>query len=62
MTTPPARVEDRVPDAAAPLERGTHTALDSSELLQHRQEVVIRHEGALYRLRRTRSGGLILTK
>ena len=35
--------------------------IPSETLLQGRTEVVIRHEGRLYRLRRTRLGKLILT-
>lgn len=35
--------------------------VESSDLLGGRPEVVIRHEGRLYRLRRTRLGKLILT-
>ena len=35
--------------------------LDSRELLGPRDEVLIRHEGRLYRLKRTRQGKLILT-
>lgn len=36
-------------------------AIPSEALLQGRAEVLIRHEGRLYRLRRTRLGKLILT-
>lgn len=35
--------------------------VESRALLGDRQEVLIRHEGRLYRLRRTRLGKLILT-
>ena len=35
--------------------------LESNDLLQGQAEVVIRHEGRFYRLRRTRLGKLILT-
>lgn len=35
--------------------------LESRELLGPREAVLIRHAGRLYRLRRTRSGKLILT-
>jgi hemin uptake protein HemP len=35
--------------------------LDSAELLGEQGEVLIRHEGRIYRLRRTRLGKLILT-
>jgi hemin uptake protein HemP len=34
----------------------------STELLAGGQEAEIEHEGGLYRLRRTRNGGLLLTK
>jgi hemin uptake protein HemP len=46
------------PDSPAP---GAGPVLDSRELLLGRAEVLIRHEGRLYRLRRTRLGKLILT-
>ncbi len=36
--------------------------IDSEQILQGEQEILISHEGALYRLRRTRSGKLILHK
>ena len=45
------------PPAPPPEER----ILDSRELLGPRHEVLIRHEGRLYRLKRTRQGKLILT-
>lgn len=34
----------------------------SEDLLKGRHEVVLLHDGQVYRLRRTRSGKLILTK
>jgi hemin uptake protein HemP len=40
---------------------GPGPVLDSQALLGGRPEVLIRHEGRLYRLRRTRLGKLILT-
>ena len=36
--------------------------LESADLLQGQDHVLIRHEGALYRLQTTRLGKLILTK
>jgi hemin uptake protein HemP len=39
----------------------TQKVLESRELLGGRPEVLIRHEGRFYRLRRTRLGKLILT-
>ena len=38
------------------------TVLSSEELLDGRTEVMIEHNGDLYRLRHTRQGKLILTK
>ena len=40
----------------------TERILDSTQLLQGRSHVLIRHEGVLYRLQATRLGKLILTK
>jgi hemin uptake protein HemP len=45
------------PPAATPVQ----PTIESRDLLGGRPEVVIRHEGRLYRLRRTRLGKLILT-
>ncbi len=47
----------------ASLESGAlmQRVLESRDLLDGKAEVVIRHEGRLYRLRRTRLGKLILT-
>ena len=36
--------------------------LESADLLQGQDHVLIRHEGAIYRLQTTRLGKLILTK
>ncbi|MEN9903866.1 MAG: Hemin uptake protein hemP [Pseudomonadota bacterium] len=36
--------------------------IDSQQLLQGRQEVVILHQGQAYRLQQTRAGKLILVK
>jgi hemin uptake protein HemP len=41
---------------------GTPPAIPSEALLQGRQVVLIEHGGAVYTLRATRSGKLILTK
>lgn len=38
------------------------TAVDSQQLLQGKKELVIQHQGRLYRLQATRQGKLILTK
>ena len=42
-------------------DRHTSEVVQSSELLKGGQELLIQHEGRLYRLRRTRLGKLILT-
>jgi len=36
--------------------------LDSHALFRRRSEVMILHEGRLYRLRKTRNGGLLLNR
>jgi|LNFM01.1.fsa_nt_gb hemin uptake protein HemP len=62
---PARRPEGDLPD------HGTASAADgasaspeyaSRELMAEHEEIRIRHEGTLYRLRRTSSGKLILTK
>lgn len=53
----PAEDAKRLPEAATSGER----TVESSELLAGREELLIRHDGRLYRLRRTRLGKLILT-
>jgi hemin uptake protein HemP len=47
---------------AAPPPSGDAQSLDSRLLFRDTREVLIRHNGALYRLRLTRAGKLILTK
>ena len=41
---------------------GAHRRIRSEDLFQKAQEVIIEHEGEIYRLRITRNGKLILTK
>jgi hemin uptake protein HemP len=53
---PDDRREPAERDGAAP------RRWSSSELLAGGQEAEIEHQGGLYRLRRTRNGGLLLTK
>ena len=57
-TTQPTTA-DALPDAFTA--SGTWRPLTSEALFQGRAEVVIRHNGRDYRLRRTRLGKLILT-
>jgi hemin uptake protein HemP len=59
MSQPQAAVLS--PAAAAP-RSGDALALDSQQLFRHTREVLIQHNGAVYRLRLTRAGKLILTK
>jgi hemin uptake protein HemP len=53
------------PRAAQPsdavVQSGAGRVVESTDLLAGQSEVVIRHEGRTYRLRRTRLGKLILT-
>lgn len=44
------------------IELPEHRVINSEVLLQGAKELWIRHHGELYRLRETRSGGLILGK
>lgn len=57
---PPERNVQAAPDPANPL-TGDKKILDSAVLLGAAGEVLIRHRGRVYRLRRTRSDKLILT-
>lgn len=56
MSLPP------LPDTPPPAGLDGLPKLDSRELFRHGDEILIEHDGALYRLRRTRNGKLILTK
>ncbi len=47
---------------ARPLREGAAMVLDSGALFAGQQTVLIRHQGELYRLQKTRQGKLILTK
>ena len=53
-----------LPSAAERTKRTEHPErmVESGELLQGKDHVLIRHEGAIYRLQSTRLGKLILTK
>jgi len=53
-----------LPAAAKRIKRTEHTErmVESAELLQGKGHILIRHEGAIYRLQSTRLGKLILTK
>ncbi|MEM8588670.1 MAG: hemin uptake protein HemP [Pseudomonadota bacterium] len=51
---------------AAPIDRARAEpqgrVLDSAHILAGQREVIIEHEGVVYRLRHTKNGKLILTK
>jgi hemin uptake protein HemP len=53
----PREGESGAPETGSALQR----VVESRDILGGNAEVVIRHEGRLYRLRRTRLGKLILT-
>jgi hemin uptake protein HemP len=57
----PGQLAAPTPAAAAPAALGAPRVIDSAELLGPQGEVLIDHEGRVYRLRRTRLGKLILT-
>lgn len=54
--------EGRHDDPEAKPPKGGNGMLDSARLFAEGNEVTIRHEGQLYRLRLTRNGKLILNK
>lgn len=54
--------QPRRPDAPPAAPQILFPVIDSQDLLRGNQEVLINHEGNLYRLRLTRSGKLILHK
>ena len=66
MATParPAPEKPSTPDAqpAMPIGASCHRRWRSAELLGHQQEIEIEHGQAIYRLRLTSLGKLILTK
>ena len=54
--------EQRLDDAGAKSPKGEDSILDSAQLFAEGNEVKIRHEGQLYRLRLTKNRKLILNK
>lgn len=54
--------EKRDDDARAKRPEGEDVVLDAAQLFAEGNEVKIRHEGQLYRLRLTRNGKLLLNK
>lgn len=63
MPAQPERTTDRIPEVldSKALSKSEPRAYDSQQLFGAGREVVIRHGGRDYRLRRTRLGKLILT-
>lgn len=59
----PKRLSESRPSAGMRADVHHHrTPLNSADLLAGRREVVIDHDGELYRLRHTKNGKLILNK
>jgi hemin uptake protein HemP len=56
------RQESPPPRTPPPTQAADSRRLDSRALLGSRRELLIQHNGELYRLRLTRAGKLILTK
>ena len=54
--------DKRLDDARAKNPKGENGVLDSAQLFAEGNEVTIRHEGQLYRLRLTKNRKLILNK
>jgi hemin uptake protein HemP len=59
---PPAAAVDRPPERLEARVPGTEPRITSQQLLGDGKEVLIEHHGAIYRLRETSLGKLILTK
>ena len=62
---PPSSPNTASPAASAQahlVSEGAAVVLDSEALFAGQQTVLIRHQGELYRLQKTRQGKLILTK
>lgn len=59
---PSSRVASPVATPAAASATGATPVLSSQSVLQGRTQVVIEHNGSVYRLQTTRQGKLILTK
>ena len=59
MTASPEAPGDKSP---APETASASRAVTSNELFGSQREIIIQHEDAIYRLRITKSGKLILTK
>ena len=66
LSSPAARAQTAAasPSGSAPTDPADHAprVLESQALFGAEEAVYIRHDGALYRLQRTRLGKLILTK
>lgn len=54
--------QDTRPSSAAPDPVSAPASVSSTELMQGRRQIIIRHDGEHYRLQITRRGKLILTK
>lgn len=60
-STPAGKAATKPYDGSAPVGTAART-VESEEILQGAQELLIKHQGTVYRLRRTRNGKLILHK
>lgn len=58
----PAPNDDLVPQKTAAFEAGGEAIYSSRDLFRDKTEIRIEHQGEMYRLRITRSGGLLLNK
>lgn len=56
-------IADKAPNPPAPPPAAAHVRLiESAEIFRGQNEILIRHEGAIYRMKITRQGKLILNK
>jgi len=57
-----AMIAEKVPNQPAPPTAAQIRLIESAEIFHGQNEILIRHEGAIYRMKITRQGKLILNK
>lgn len=55
-------IAEKVPNQPAPPTAAQIRLIESAEIFHGQNEILIRHEGAIYRMKITRQGKLILNK
>ena len=56
-------IAEKIPVQPAPTEQAQHAGIiESADIFRGQNEILIRHQGVIYRMRITRQGKLILNK